>query len=255
MSKIGDLGQGGQDFLEHANNITGEYHPGFADMLNPRKANLMKGILDNVTDLTPDTITLREGVNKYLKKVEQNPTPFPTDLQRQVGTNLGMDPSLIPRTKADFGTGTVNIDRSLYDQVMGANMPALDSELLRSTGHHATIGNAADIMKEVADGGDSGIYEWRNIMRMGKKGKGLLSQLPIAGTVLGGALALATGDSNAASALPILGDASDAGDSNDDRIMRGEDKSRKDLANIEKSDVPKEVKLKALELYRKNNIY
>jgi len=66
---------------------------------------------------------------------------------------------------------------------------------------------------------------------------------------------LAAGASAGLSLGAEAADTESIGDPNEDRIIQGEVKSQQDIDRIQKSDVPKEIKLKALELYKKNNIY
>jgi hypothetical protein len=151
-----------------------------------------------------------------------------------------------------------------YDDDIIGNVP--NNEILKSeTGQKAIEaarqGKRIDPVQLYEDVTSAGHHAFIPDKRPGSFGLGALKSLlksgnfkSLAPPIIGGlATAAMTGDATAA--IPGLGDADNVGSSTDDRIMKGEDKSRKDLANIEKSDVPKEVKLKALELYRKNNIY
>lgn len=176
---------------------------------------------------------------------------------------VGIDKKLVGKPEEMLGTGLHEFGHKYDDEII-KNVP--NNEILKSeTGMKAVEaarqGKRIDPIDLYEDVTSAGHHAFLPDDRPGSFGLGALKSYlksgkfkSIAPPIIGG-LTSAVMSGDASAAIPGLGEADSVGSSTDDRIMKGESKSAKDIAAIEKADVPKEVKLKALEMYRKNNIY
>jgi len=193
-------------------------------MFNPRLNTIQLTPTDDRSRLTSKVI--HEGLherdlrnNDYGDMVE-NLTSGPT-FNKKISS---LAPELVDEA------GNVLNSRSFKDIIKHADLNDLKELLLK--GHHG-LKRGATIARS-------------NIPRM-------LKEMPLLGATIGLGTAAYTGDSSAA--VPVLNEADNAGDPNEDRLMQGESAQDQQLKKLQNADVPDHVKLKALELFKKNKLY
>lgn len=197
VEQIGNLKKGGGQFLEHSNNIANIYPTKAANMLTPEKADILERILKEQEPSATREDHLGQ-ISKYKKALLQE-TPDSADKQ-MMEKYIGVDRKKIPDMPAEALRFTP--DREYVTKVLESEYDPIKAESIRSQGHHAT---RTDIPEDI------GHYEARNIKRL-SKGLGLLGKaIPLIGPAIGAGLAAMSGDANATSALPILGEAESLG--------------------------------------------
>jgi hypothetical protein len=196
LERIGNIKNGGEDFLQHSKNIADKYPTAKADFLTPEKVD----ILDRIIREQEPSVSREKHIellNKYKKALLTDIEKSPDKMLMQ--NYMGIDYKKIPSITGEALEFEPN--REYVTKALESEYDPIKAESIRSQGHHATRLDTPD---------DIGHYEGRNIKRL-SKGKGLLSKLPIVGTALGAGLAALSGEANAASAMPILGEADSLG--------------------------------------------
>jgi len=219
--RIGNINKGGEQFLQHSKNIANIYPTESADMLTPDKVDILEKLLKEQppSGSREDHLSL---INKY-KKALLRDRPNAIDKQ-MIEKYIGIDRKKIPDMPAENLRYTP--DRDYITKVLESEYNPIKAEAIRSQGHHS-------IRKDILE--DIGHYEGRNIKRL-SKGMGLLSKLPLIGPTIGAGIAAMSGEANAASAVPILGESESL----------GPEKGSEDYS-IENPQASPEIRRKALE--------
>lgn len=159
VDRIGNIGNSGEQFLQHSKNIANKFPTAKATNLTPEKVDILQEVISEMPP-SPDREKHIQFLNRYKQGLLQEVGN--TEHKQIMNKYMGVDPSSIETILGE----NLNFepDREYTTKALQTKYDPVKTESIRSQGHHAT---RLDIPE------DLGHFEARNIKRL-SKGEGLL---------------------------------------------------------------------------------